>query len=116
MSKRGSIAFLFILGALATRGAVAALPEGAVDVIRAVGAEGAGNEEARSAWEELAEAEVGVIPEILGAMRGANGLAANWLRSAVEVIVDREFASAGVCEWRRVAHRGFEGVSSRYDE
>lgn len=62
-------------------------------VIRAVGLEGSGNPAASRAWQTLSEsAQAGDLPEILGGMDGANDLALNWLRLAVESIADRERA------------------------
>lgn len=57
--------------------------------IRAVGREGAGNEEARKAWQEVAAAKPDALPKILAAMDGADAVASNWLRVAVEGIADR---------------------------
>lgn len=61
----------------------------AIRVIRAVESEGRGNKEATAAWRELAKSEVGELPKILAAFDGANPLAINYLRSAVETIADR---------------------------
>lgn len=58
--------------------------------LRAVGPEGQGNIAAVKAWRKLVQAEVAMLPEILTAMDGANPLAANWLRSAVDTIAARE--------------------------
>ncbi|HPA17622.1 MAG TPA: hypothetical protein PLU30_07725 [Verrucomicrobiae bacterium] len=66
-----------------------------IAAIRAVGPEGKGNAEAARGWQELARADAAVLPELFRAMDGANELAANWLRSAVETIVDRSLASGG---------------------
>lgn len=74
-----------------TRGAV----EQSLAAIRAVGPEGKGNAEAAAAWKTLSQADAAVLPEIFRAMDDANDLAANWLRSAVEAIVDRTLASDG---------------------
>ena len=60
--------------------------------IRAVGPEGQGNGAASAAWKQLASSDAKALPRILGAMDGANDLALNWLRSAIEVIVSREVA------------------------
>ncbi|MGI9243474.1 MAG: hypothetical protein ACR2RV_21925 [Verrucomicrobiales bacterium] len=71
---------------------------GPIDVIRAVGLEGDGNVEAAAAWRELADSEASELLPILRGMRGANPLAANWLRSAVDTISDREGAELPVAE------------------
>src|SRR5206468_1654802 len=55
--------------------------------------EGRGNEEAAAAWKELAAGDAAAIPSLLAAMDGANDLALNWLRAAVEVISSREAAA-----------------------
>lgn len=57
--------------------------------IRAVGSEGQGNSAAARAWLSLAQAQPAALPQILAAMDGANPLAANWLRSAVDTIAGR---------------------------
>jgi hypothetical protein len=58
--------------------------------IREVGPEGAGQKEAEKAWKRLTSAEVDLLPEILAGIDGANPLAANWIRSAVDKIAERE--------------------------
>lgn len=82
--------FLFFAGfaaATATAQAASDPVADAITVIRSVGAEGEGNEAAGQAWQELVKADARALPRILGGMDGANPLAANWLRSAVETIV-----------------------------
>jgi len=61
-----------------------------IDVILAVGNEGEGNAVAAAAWEEVIASDASELVGILEGMRGANPIAANWLRSAVDVIADRE--------------------------
>ncbi len=63
---------------------------GPIGSLRAVDAEGRGNEQAAAAWETLSKAGMEALPELLGAMDGANELAANWLRAAVDAVVERE--------------------------
>ncbi len=72
----------------------AALPD-ALDTVRAVGPEGQGNAAASAAWKTLAAGDASSVPAVLGAMDGANDLAVNWLRAAVETIASRDGASAG---------------------
>lgn len=60
-----------------------------VAAIRAVDHEGKGNAAAAEAWKVLATAPPGALVEILAAMDGANPLAANWLRAAVDAVVAR---------------------------
>ena len=64
-----------------------------VAVIRQVGAEGKGNPPAAAAWMNLAKADAKSLVPLLAAMDDANDLAANYLRSAVDAIVDRELAA-----------------------
>ena len=64
-----------------------------IKVIRAVGPEGLGNAKASEAWKQLSTAEASGLPTILAAMDGANALALNWLRSAVDTITARELAA-----------------------
>jgi hypothetical protein len=61
-----------------------------IRVIRAVGPEGLGNARASDAWKQLAAARASDLPAILTAMDGANELALNWLRAAVDSIAARE--------------------------
>lgn len=64
-----------------------------VAAIRQVGAEGKGNPLAAAAWKSLALADAKFLVPLLAAMDDANDLAANYLRSAVDAIVDRELAA-----------------------
>jgi len=61
----------------------------ALKTIRAVGPEGQGNAAAAKAWQSLVKAEANALPKILAGMDGANPLAANWLRAAVDTISSR---------------------------
>ena len=63
-----------------------------VDQLKAVGPEGQGSAVAAKAWAELKTADVDQIPEILASLSDANPLAANWIRTAVDAIVDRAAA------------------------
>ncbi|MBL9174299.1 MAG: HEAT repeat domain-containing protein [Verrucomicrobiales bacterium] len=64
-----------------------------LDAVRAVGPEGRGNEAAGAAVLVLSAANADAIPALLESMDGANDYALNWLRSAVEAIVQREGAA-----------------------
>lgn len=57
--------------------------------IKAVGKQGKGNAAAQAAFRELVKSDASALPDILKAFKGANPLAVNWLRSAVETIADR---------------------------
>jgi hypothetical protein len=61
-----------------------------VKTLRAVGGDGAGHREATKAWAALAQVDAAKLPEILAGLDGANPLAANWLRAAVETIAERQ--------------------------
>ncbi len=57
----------------------------------AVGHEGKGNAEAAMAWKKLvASSDASSIPTLLTALDGANPLAANWIRSAIEAVAERQ--------------------------
>jgi hypothetical protein len=64
-----------------------------VERIRAVGGEGAGNAEAARAWREMVRLGPGALPEILAGLDGADPVAANWLRAAVDAIAERGLRS-----------------------
>jgi hypothetical protein len=81
------------LCAQASHAAPAANLSGAIKIIRGVGAEGQGNAEAAAAWQQLAASDAAALPAILAAMDGANELAVNWLRAAVDSIAAREQAA-----------------------
>ncbi len=57
--------------------------------LRSVGPKGAGTAEAAAAWQELSKADASQVPQLLSALDGANPLAANWIRSAVDTICER---------------------------
>jgi len=77
-------AVLLVGSALAAGPVADSLP-----AIRAVDHEGRGNTDAARAWRVLAAADAEALPEILAGMDGANPLAANWLRAAVDAVVAR---------------------------
>src|SRR5262245_65942089 len=62
--------------------------------IKAVSKEGAGNQEAGAAWKELVSHGGDAIIPTLAAMHDATPAAANWLRSAVNAIVEKEKAAS----------------------
>ena len=63
-----------------------------ITAIQAVGAEGSGNAEAAVAFRSLSQARASALLPLLRAIEPSNRIARNWLRSAVEVIVERELA------------------------
>jgi hypothetical protein len=61
--------------------------------LRAVGPSGAGHREAVPAWSELVRADAAQLPQILSGLDGAGPLAANWIRTAVDAIAERQLQS-----------------------
>ena len=64
--------------------------DSALATINRVGPKGAGTEAAATAWKRLAQSDASQIPALLAAIDDKNPLAANWIRSAVETIAERE--------------------------
>ncbi len=90
------LATFLMIGILA---AAATLPATAVELaaplktLRAVGPEGAGHRAATQAWAALVhQADAAALPVMLEAMDGANPLAANWLRTAIDAVAERSVA------------------------
>ena len=90
MRKRnlGYVMGIFIAGwaVAATAADVAPL----VKTLRAVGPQGAGHVEAARAWQQLARADATQLPEILAGLDEVGPLAANWIRTAVDAIAERQ--------------------------
>jgi hypothetical protein len=63
--------------------------------IKAVDKQAVGNEAAQTAYRELIKSDAKILPDILKAFDGANPLAVNWLRNAVESIADLTVKSGG---------------------
>jgi hypothetical protein len=61
----------------------------AIHTIRQVGPEGKGSAEAARAWKVLARTPIEQLPLLLTGMDGATPLARNWIRAAVDEIVER---------------------------
>jgi len=59
---------------------------------KAVAAEGKGNPTASAAWKRVAAADGRSLPILLAAMDGANDYSLNWIRSAIEAVVQREIS------------------------
>ena len=96
MQKIRLLAFVgFTLFGISSPAPAASLSE-SIAVIRAVGPEGKGNTEATVAWKNLSSAPAKELPALLAAMDGANELALNWLRSAVDAVVARAAANKEV--------------------
>ncbi len=62
--------------------------------LKAVGAEGTGNAEAARAWGRLVRLGPEALPAVLAALDDADATAANWLRTAVDAIAERELSAA----------------------
>jgi hypothetical protein len=60
-----------------------------IDAIRAVGDAGQGSAPAATAWRALSASSPEQIPVVLAGMDGASALAHNWLRAAIDAVVDR---------------------------
>lgn len=63
--------------------------KGPIAIIRQVGPNGQGSQAAARAWEELAQADVRQLPQLLAGMDGANSLACNWLRAAIDQVLEQ---------------------------
>jgi hypothetical protein len=64
----------------------------AIETIRGVGKEGKGNQEALKAWKIASSAPAAEVTTLLAAFDGANPLAANYLHSAVDAVVQKNQA------------------------
>lgn len=60
-----------------------------LEVLRRVGPHNRGSREAAAAWKTVAAADAGQLPTLLAAMDGASPLARNWVRSALDEVLDR---------------------------
>lgn len=70
--------------------------QAALDALRAVGPKGAGHAAAAQAWQRLATLDAAQLPAMLAALDGANPLAANWIRTAVDAVAERALAAGKV--------------------
>jgi len=82
-----------LLAAALVSPAYAADFDAAVRRIKAVGPEGAGAADAAAAWRELARLPAADLPRLLAALDDASPAAANWLRSAIDAVAERERAA-----------------------
>lgn len=73
----------------------AVVPSSALNALRSVGPEGQGHEAAQKSWPLVAAAPAKDLPQLLAAMDGANDYAMNWIRTAIEAVVQREIGSGG---------------------
>jgi hypothetical protein len=65
------------------------------DDIAALMQQGRGTIEGRAAWERLSKAGPDAVPPLLEAMATKSTVAANWIRTALDQIVDRELKAGG---------------------
>jgi hypothetical protein len=65
----------------------------AIDTVRRAGPDGAGSAAAATAWRQLAAAGPADLPALLAGMDGASPLARNWIRSAIDRILEQAAAS-----------------------
>lgn len=89
-----SIAFAAALAGLVGEARAADLGE-SLKTLRSVGPQGAGNEAARVAWQQVAQSDAARLPDLLAALDGANPLAANWIRTAIDAICERTLRDGG---------------------
>lgn len=61
--------------------------------LRAVGPHAAGHPQATAAWAELARQPAARLPQLLAGLEGANPLAANWIRTAIDAVAERQLAA-----------------------
>ena len=93
---RWKFGFALVCGAFAfALPAMAASVEENIRVIKSVGPEGEKHGPAIKAVKELSNASVEAVPVLLKSFEGANPLAVNWLRSAVDSIADRTLKQTG---------------------
>jgi hypothetical protein len=61
----------------------------AIIAVRGAGPNGQGAAVAAAAWKRLAAADVAELPELLAGMDGASPVARNWIRAAIDPVLDR---------------------------
>lgn len=59
-----------------------------IEIVKKVGPKGTGHEAAIAAIQKLSDSSGEYLPEMLAGMDGTNKLTANWLRAAIESVVD----------------------------
>jgi hypothetical protein len=64
--------------------------------LRAVGREGSGHDAARMAWKQIAAQGPETLPTILAGLDDASPMAANWIRSAYESVLDRSLKAGPI--------------------
>lgn len=84
-----------ILVTVSTLPAAAGDLEPLLKTLQAVGPKGAGNRRAARAWEQLARADADQLPAILAGLDDAGPLAANWIRTAIDAVAERQLQRGG---------------------
>lgn len=84
-----------VVAAVLSSAALAVDPAPLLKTLQAVGPKGVGNRDATAAWQTLAKAEASQLPTILTGLDAAGPLAANWIRTAVDTIAERELRAGG---------------------
>ncbi|NUQ61710.1 MAG: hypothetical protein HUU20_04425 [Pirellulales bacterium] len=94
---RTSISTVILIAGLASTAAQAADSDVATRLadLRAVGPEAAGHREAAAAWQGIAAESPAALPAILAGMDGAGPLAANWIATAAQAVVERRLQKGG---------------------
>lgn len=87
--SRGLYAVILGIAISLVPGASAADIKAAIQTVRQVGPNSKGSQQATQAWKQISQADVAQLPEILTGMDGASALSRNWLRSAIDQILDR---------------------------
>jgi hypothetical protein len=90
MRAVATILMIGVCAAAAALSAEAAELAAPLRALQAVGPKGAGQREAAQAWATLVrDADAAALPAMLEAMDGANPLAANWIRTAIDAVAER---------------------------
>src|SRR5271154_6679367 len=79
---------LFVLSIGLVRSAECDDLKSAIHKIRQVGPDGKGSAQAAEAWKVLKTAPIEQVPVLLAGMDGASPLAKNWIRAALDEMVD----------------------------
>lgn len=88
MSRGHFLIPLCLLAAAASFARAADIPA-AIQLVRQGGPNAKGSEQATRAWRQLSRLDVSHLPELLAGMDGANAVGRNWLRSAVDQMLER---------------------------
>jgi hypothetical protein len=95
MPRTAQFMTAFVAGLVLAAGSISASAadfSSQIKAIKSVGREGAGNAAAALAVKQLQSASVSDLTHLLGAFEGASPLAANYLRGAIEAIIDQQIS------------------------